>query len=248
MTRLSVLVSLRDDSPTKERTTLWEFIRARFEREMPEAEIVVGTDDGTPFNKCKALNRAAAEATGDVFYITDADSWVAPAMIRQGIELLARHAWVKPWRTKCKLGPEGTAEVLALGEDWDGTLGIMLRKDAESRSNGFPAAPPLLLTRETFFDVGGMDERFGGGWGGEDSALYRALIILRGRAEVMNGECIHLNHPRLGRSGRDRWEGQDSPDANNALLREYVRARTPEQMRELIAARSLVTARGRPGT
>jgi len=232
---ISALVAFRETGDGH-RTRLWDFVRARLAHEMPEVEIVVGTDDGEdPFNKCLALNRAAARATGDIFYILDADTLVPAAQVREAAALLAAGGWSRPWRRKVKLAEGPTAAIIAQDPvEWDGTWDTTVRPE---RVNAFWSAPPLMVTREMFDEAGGMDERYRG-WGGEDSAFARTLWQLgHGLAKRAVGDCMHLWHPRLGTYGADRWPGQDQAFPNSALDKQYSQARSPRAMRELIAAR-----------
>lgn len=241
---ISALVAFRDDSPGQERARLWALVRGKLEREFPEIEIVQASDDGQdPFHKTLALNRAAAQASEAVFYILDSDSWVLPEAVRDGAALIgAGAAWCKPWKLKLKLGPEATENILARGDDWNGTLTSDHRRALENR-NTYQPAPPLLVARHAFEAVGGMDERYRG-WGGEDLALWTALKALYGVPPILQGECIHLHHPRLGRSGFDRWPGQEDSQTNAALHREYRRAaRSEATMRAFLAERVLTPTR-----
>jgi hypothetical protein len=236
--QLSILVAFRDADGT--RTHLWEFIRAKLERELPEAEIIVASDDGEdPFHKTLAINRAARDATGDVLAIWDADTWVLPEKVREAASFVVEHPerWSRPWNTKLKLNEEATAHVLQLGETWDGTIDHKPFGKPENR-NPFWAAPPLLLHRSAFDAVGGMDERFRG-WGGEDVGFAHALNRLVGKPRVFSSICIHLWHLRVERSGADLWPGQDDRTANAELLTRYVKANRPELMRELVSERTV---------
>ena len=230
---ISFLVPFRGDAWRRQ---LWDFIRARLEREHPDAEIVEAGDDGQdPFCKSMAVNRAAARASGDLFWIWDSDCWCPPQNVHTAVQLIqdGRSAWARPWRRKAKLGEAETRRILSLPA-WDGTWD---RRAPRERLNAFWAAPPLVLHREVFEDVGGMDERFRG-WGGEDIAFARSLWKCgHGFAGVVPADCIHLWHPRIGTVGHDLWPGQAVSSVNDRLVQEYDRARTPEQMRELIARR-----------
>lgn len=233
MSRLSVLVAFRDCDGA--RTRLWDYVRGRFAEHLPEAEVVVGTDDGVdPFHKTLALNRAASRATGDVFLLADADTWVASAGVREA-EALVRadpSTWARPWRVKCKLDQDATERVLA-DTAWDGQIPHGAR--FENR-NAYWVAPPLLLHRSLWDEVGGMHTAMRG-WGHEDDVLAYSLRALAGWPQVLPGFAVHLWHPRIGRSGRDLWPGQTSAEENLRIAYAYKRARTPEQMRRLIAAR-----------
>jgi hypothetical protein len=237
--KLSILVAFRDADGT--RTALWNLIRAKLERELPEAEIIVASDDGEdPFHKTLAINRAAREASGDVFAIWDADSWVDPQRVREAVEVVSElPRWCRPWSSKLKLNAEDTARILELGDTWDGQFDRTKGGRPEGRTP-FPFAPPLILTRQAWETVGGMDERFRG-WGHEDSAFAFTLNRLVGQQRSLPGTCIHLCHDRIRRTGDDLWPGQtqEQRQANRTLELSYRRARTPEQMRELIASRPI---------
>jgi hypothetical protein len=222
------------------RTRVWDFIHDRIRRELPDVEIVVGTDDGEdPFHKTLALNRAVAASSGDIIGIWDADTWVPPEQVRIALAGLwiepAR--WWRPWSLKYKFREHPTMQALEAGEAWDGDVsGIGL----EIRPNGFASAPPVMLSRESYALVGGMDERFRG-WGSEDEAFSFACRGVLGPGDTVQGKAVHLWHPRRGRSGRDLWEGQENTYSNSQLMKEYHQARTPKRMRELIE-----TTRGGP--
>lgn len=229
---ISVLVAFRETGDGH-RTRLWEFVRRHLEQEFPEAEIVEASDDGRdPFNKSMAVNTAAARATGDVFYILDSDCYIPADQVRAAAALLDQVGWSRPWKRKLRMYQHTTERVLEQGLGaWDP------RKEKAEHVNAFPFSPPLLLRRETYADVGGMDERYRG-WGGEDTAFARVLWKMGyGLSVSPPGDCWHLWHPRLGVHGRDLWVGQDSLFPNSELDKQYNRARTPEQMRELIAQR-----------
>lgn len=232
----SVLIAWRDTDGS--RTDVWELLQAKFAAELPEAEVIVGTDDGEdPFHKTLALNRAASEATTDVFLLGDADTWVDPERIRQAVAEVRDNPgqWVRPWNVKLKMNTSATHHVIGLGETWDGTIDHRPFGRPEDQKR-YRHAPPFVLHRDAWDAVGGMDERFRG-WGQEDLAICLALERLVGAQRSYAGFALHLWHPRLGRSGNDRWAGQDDQSANIALAHEYRRARTPEAMRELIANR-----------
>lgn len=232
---ISFLVPFRGEG---HRADVWRFVSLRLFREHPDAEIVVCSDDGQdPFGKSQAVNRGAEAARGDVLFIWDADCWAPPEQVEAAAAVVRDdpNTWARPWRRKVKLGQAETARILALGGDWDGTWD---RKAPREAMNAFWASPPLALHRSAFEEVGGMDERFRG-WGGEDIAFARALWKTgHGFAKGIPGDCVHLWHPRGDRVGRDRWPGQEVSTVNDHLVHEYNRARTPEEMRELIARRA----------
>jgi len=232
MTRpISILVPYRAGDVRRE--LLWRLIRARYETFMPQAEIVACDDDGgTPFSRAIALNRAAERASGEVFCLTDSDTWLDPA----NLDVDTSERWWRPWNVKVKLGPSATERILDLGARWDGTITEQDSRTAETR-NTFWAAAPVVVPRAMFEAVGGFDPGFRG-WGAEDEAFGLALRALFGQPRRREGTAIHLYHPRLGRSGADLWEGQASRLENRLRANRYrAVGRSPERMRRLIAER-----------
>jgi hypothetical protein len=235
---VSVLVAFRDTEG--QRGEQWAFVRERLEREYPEAEIVVASDDGQePFHKTLALNRAAREATGDVFVVYDADTIVGIEGLHKSVDAVALHPdrWAQPYRTKIKLLEGPTREILDAGESWDGTVDY--RGRMENRTT-FWAAPPLVVHRQAWETVGGQEERVVG-WGQEDLIFATALNVLVGRPlpKQRLGDAFHLWHPRIGVSGNDLWVGQTQEQhvANIALWGRYRAARSQDEMRALISER-----------
>lgn len=242
----SILVAFREDSRGR-RTPLWELIRAKLAAAFPEAEIVVGTNEDIPFNKARALNSAATQASHEIFVITDTDTWTAPDDIRAAVAMVAsgEAPWVKPWRYKTKLCEADTAAVLQLGAGWDGTIDPAIRRRAEMRTSWW-SSPPCVLPRSAFETVNGLDERFAG-WGQEDDAFGHALECLVGHRRVTAGtaDAIHLFHPRHGKSGHDAWDGGEL-GANRDRGRAYRQAlKKPAVMKKLIEGnRSALVASG----
>lgn len=233
---MSALIAFRDVDGS--RTPLWDVIRAQFEQALPEVELVVATDDGTdPFHKTLALNRAAAKATGEVFIVTDADTWLSADIVREAAQFVAETPtrWSKPWTHKLKLNQEGTDYILDLGKGWNGTIDHRAFGRPEGY-NTFGHSPPLIMHRSAYEAVHGFDERMRG-WGQEDVAFSLSLTRLFGAPKKYRGHAIHLFHPRLGVSGNDKWAGQESALQNRELVGEYRRARTPEAMRLVIEQR-----------
>ena len=72
---LSLIIPFRDDDGTQ-RGEGSRFV-ARWTHFLPDAEILVQSDDGgTPFSKTLAVNRAFARSSGEVIGMLDADVWV----------------------------------------------------------------------------------------------------------------------------------------------------------------------------
>lgn len=236
--KTSILVAFRDTDGT--RTRLWDFVRSYLELTWPEAELICRSDDGEdPFHKTLALNRAAAEATGDVFVLYDADTIVDTDVLRATVDAVRASVaqWGHPYNQKTKLNEAATEHVLAAGPGWKGPLNLRVFGKMEG-STTFNAAPPLVVSRDAWDLVGGLDERFRG-WGQEDQAFAQALAVLCGRPFRKPGQALHLSHARIGVSGNDLWPGQDveGKRRNIELQEQYRQARSPDAMRKLLEER-----------
>ncbi len=232
--RISLLVPFRTDNAERERNWLW--LQRYWQDELPEAEIIVGTDDSTPFCKTHAVNSAFSKATGDIIVMLDADCYISGETIRHAAReirkarLLGRHLWFIPYRRFYRL-----------------TEGASIRLTSSDPANPmtFTDPPPpgdldtpggvsfghwygaliQIMPREAFIAAGGMDERFQG-WGGEDISFMHAIDTLYGRHKTINGPAFHVHHPTI--KGRwmftRQWEGQDAPEANDWLSSKYEEA------------------------
>ena len=58
------------------------------------------------------------------------------------------------------------------------------------------AAMCLMLPREAFFTVGGMDPRFRG-WGGEDVSFMHAVDTLWGKHKTGHNDIMHFWHGKI---------------------------------------------------
>lgn len=176
-----------------ERDRSWEWNRRRLQALFP-AEIVLGAPDvvGDPaiFSRSLALNRAAAEATGSVLLVVDADTTYAPADFFAVVEAARGGAWTLPERY-VRLGSRTSdawmrcAPKTPIPMGWEGDV----EQEYPFANSGVVAIP-----RAAFDAVGGFDERFKG-WGGEDDAMRAALETIW-EPPTRIGIAYHLWHPR----------------------------------------------------
>ena len=104
----------------------------------------------------------------------------------------------------------------------------------------------MIMPREAFIRVRGMDDRMRG-WGGDDLGLVCALDTLRGPHFTLPHDIFHLWHPQIISGDWDpakpnyrvrMWAGQDAPLANDQLAMRYARANgDPENMQAIIEER-----------
>jgi hypothetical protein len=252
---LSVIVPFRDDGEF--RTAAWEWLERFWMHHLPErghdwlsVEIVMGSDDEWPFSKAIAVNNAAQVARGKVLAIMDADCYMDPAVIQTvALNLVesiedGRRDWYIPFNKLYRLSRRASEEVMdrdphadfkdpALGP------GSIDNDGAEGYGHQFGALC-LMMPREAFWEVGGMDPRFRG-WGGEDSSFMKSLDTLWGLHQITDNNAYHLWHDRPGENFETRrWVGQVTTNVNIRLAQRYNRANFDQSMmRQLIRERGL---------
>lgn len=213
---ISLLVPWRASEPI--RTENWNWIRRRWENNYPEAEIVIGNDEGMPFSKTSAVNDAYSRSSGDILVVADADSWVEPHHLNKAIRYAgARDSLVMPWWRAFRL-TEGDSRILLESEPTRMVTNQMKLNMVDPNPSPSTAAMVYVISRKAFEMVGGMDPRFRG-WGSEDVCFALACGTMLGTKYLL-GEVYSLWHPRPRESGARVWE-QDIPRNNRALARRY---------------------------
>lgn len=218
---ISLLVPFRGGNASRERA--WAWLKLYWAKELPEAEIVMGENwESAGYSKCCATNDAASRARGEIFVILDADAYITAEVIRDSARRILRarqhghRLWHVPYRHFFRLNAAATERVLTSSpcdpyrfpeppdpadvENHNGSGG---HKQAH-----FYGALIMIMPREAFFAVGGMDPRFHG-WSGDDHSMLAALDTLWGRHKTLNHQVLHLHHDSIGTTWRDKtWEGQ----------------------------------------
>jgi glycosyl transferase family 7 (putative galactosyltransferase) len=244
---ISLLVPFRvaPDDSQDDRARNWSWLQRYWERELPEAEIVLGHYDGVPFSKTAAVNDAAGRASGEVLVILDADCYLDGQVITDCAERImdaearGRPLWFVPYRHFHRLPPEAT-EILVQSDpthplrfhfpyvvdDGYGAPGV---------AGHHYGALVTIMPAAGFWQVGGMDERFVG-WGGEDIAFMHAVDTLYGRHRTSNNDVFHLYHAGIGSSwDTRRWSGQSAYMPQHRLAMRYSMSRFDQmRMRSLV--------------
>lgn len=236
---ISLIVPFRDDG--EHRAEVWRWLKKYWEWNLPNAEIIIGTDHRTPFSKSAAINKAARKARGKIFIICDADAYMdAGALKACADEVLAAvkardRLWMMPYNCLYRLNRLATLAVLGtdpvepyflphpVPEDWLEDTGP--QNDPNTRTYGHRyGAMIMVMPREAFFLVNGFDARMRG-WGSEDVSMLRALDTLYCQHHVAANDLCHMWHVRPGNDYATRkWVGQGWSPANSRLAQRYYAA------------------------
>lgn len=242
--KISLLIPVSSsNSSVRNRSLKW--LLKYWSHELPDAEVIVGYSTTKVFCKGKALNDAAAKATGKILVIIDADAYIQGSIINQCADIILEnmhnHLWYVPYRHLYRLTRAITESILQSSPA--DPLRLPTRPPQEYIENiGHSSqyghrygAMLMMFPREALTTIGGFDERFKG-WGGEDVALLRALDTLYGKHKTSNNSILHLWHPIIGDTYKTRmWKGQETPSPNMPLANQYHRAtRQPTKMRQLV--------------
>jgi hypothetical protein len=229
-----ILVPRRADHG--ERDAIWEWVR-RWWDVWTGLPVIEGWDEGeAPFNRSRALNRAAGAAGGWlVAVVIDADVIVAPGLVERAItRACATGAPVQAYTDRFHLGPVGTTMILGREplsvnlrfppHHWVGPDHLRVHDSCSGA---------LVVTRTLWDKVGGFDERFVG-WGFEDQGARLAFETLSGHTLVRTiGALYHLHHT----VDPGHYPASPTVSANRARAERYLAARgDPGRMREVLAS------------
>lgn len=219
------------DGGDRDAIFMWMYDRHRLL--FPEAEICLGTNIDSDFNRGKARNRAFESISNDILVIVDADTTYAdPEAIFKAVEMVDRdyNTWVIPYGENryYNLSRGRSQEILLMHPK---TL-IPEPRNPEMWEHKITSwAGLLVMHRKAFEAVGGYDERFIG-WGFEDNAFALALDAIVSPHRRIDASCLHLWHPR-----DETIDGFQQPNIehNRTLFGRYQRAaKDPSKMKRLI--------------
>jgi N-terminal domain of galactosyltransferase/Glycosyl transferase family 2 len=249
--QISLLVPFRDNG--EGRGAAWSWLQQFWRDHLHSAEIVMGNSVGLPFNKAVAVNDAARRARGRIFMVLDADAYMDPTVIQDCADQIdaavraKKHLWFMPYDKLYRLNTDATTNLIksnpALSYKVSSPPPPAWLEANPDPSGGHSCiyghqygAMAMVMPRQAFTTVNGMDPRFRWGWGSEDASFLKALDALYGQHEVARADILHLWHTRPGTNWETRkWVGQNFAPGNSRLAQRYQRAAgEPGWMRALV--------------
>jgi len=183
--------------------------------------IYIPAKEGEPFNKSQAMNSGAREARHPVLLLHDADAWVSDDYLSVSLEKMDREGWeaIRPLRFLFLLDEIQSRECLQTGRIGEGWTLPKVQQNNPGLS--------CFVRRDTYFELGGHDERFTG-WGYEDVEF---LDRLRTRRWYPGGflPAIHLWHEPSPAKRRP----QDAFERLQQILNEPVNQRIERARRQI---------------
>ncbi|WP_082252863.1 glycosyltransferase [Bacillus sp. FJAT-27251] len=223
---VSILIPYKPDNGIRDINLNW--IKNFYEKIFPNVEICVGFSNDELFNRSKAINLAAQQATREIFVIADGDIFCDPEVIKDSIKhIMEMNAtWVIPFRNIIRISEENSRSLVNKEPTWplEVTDFEIIHTPEVNYLGGLN-----IITRNHFMAVGGFDERFLG-WGGEDDAFSCAVNTLCGHYKRLTHSIYHLWHPVVGYENNPNGE-------NNLNIRElyYEANNNKVQMKQVIS-------------
>lgn len=168
-----------------------------------------------PFNVCKARNKAVRQTDADNIIVADADTIPDIGAVYRAIETLQPGRVVWPF-TKYRHIPADTVTEPDLHNvrpirEYAGSVGGL-----------------FICQRETFWDFGGMDERFHPVWGYDDTAFH---LVVKTLGDVQRIPAYVYSFDQGGdhrdmsndNPNKDRFRLYSLCDGKPALMRELIR-------------------------
>lgn len=165
-----------------------------------------------PFNVCEARNNAVRKIRTDIVIAADADTLPDLGAIFRALDVLRPGEVIWPYQTYRHIPPDWVRE------------SDLLAAPADRVYHNSVAA--LFIThRDTYWKLGGMDERFTG-WGYDDNAFHAVALTLAA-VRRLPGTVFSFNH------AADRDTTDANPNKHRAELYRFATGK-PSVMAQLI--------------
>lgn len=207
------------------RDELWEFCRRWWTERFPDWPIIEADVPGV-FNRGAAINEAVRQAGDvDVLLIVDGDVVAEPEQVQAAVDRAAETSRLTFAFTRYKALERTMTDKVLAGYSGSWERGGRFTMDNHQSSI-------IAITRETYEDLDGFDERCEG-WGQDDLIFAQCARIRHGGCERIAGTVWHLWHP----VSPHRAKGDPHQRAADALARRYLAATTSAEISKLVLDR-----------
>jgi glycosyltransferase involved in cell wall biosynthesis len=188
----------------------------RFKRDAPLHNMKIIKNDIDVSNRSRSRNIACQEASGDFFLFIDDDIVLPDKYILSKIRQFAREGAFATGAARYWTYIHWKKELFVQKieqEDWPMESQYYFLPHGIKRETGYRdlfeysfIANFGLVDRNSFFNVGGFDERIFDGWGREDVDLMLRLYLNKTKFQLLFDDIwiIHLNHPLSESDARQR--------------------------------------------
>jgi len=215
--------------PTPTRLKPFFAVRKWYQTNLPDIEIFYSDRPGDKWNAAACRNdgvKRAQEAHCDVIIINDADTLPEIEPLLEAIEQCKNDGLIHSPYNRCKYID------MEMSELYDSGANIKLIKYTQYN---IATGGVWVCTPETWWSIGGMDEKFQQ-WGPEDAAFDIAHRIIKGVPLVQHQGYIYC----LGHVHQVNDEGfTSSHQFNTKLYGLYLSATTPERIKWLINSKDI---------
>ena len=217
----TVLVIPWKSTPSRERPL--QAVLEWYKTNLPDIEIVFANASEDIWLPSASRNigvKRAQEACADVVIINDADTIPEIESLLEAIENCQKDKLIHlPYRY-CKYYTMGESE-----KYYDGTDINLLKRSLHDSNGGV-----WVFTPETWWSVGGMDEKFQQ-WGKEDTALEIAHTVIKNTKFIRHDGFIYC----FGHVKQIQDNGYEQSNIKNTdLYKKYLNTYTAEEMLELV--------------
>jgi mannosyltransferase OCH1-like enzyme len=208
---ISFIIPYKPDNGPRDK--IFNFVYNKYKKDFPNSEFILGEDTSGEEHFCKshAVNDGVAKSKGEIIIITDGDLIVDKKVIEKGIAGLRTSPFILPFGYCANLTAKISEEIVngqKFTEPQMRQNNYVVRniRVGESQWGDKLAGLIQIITKDLFYQIGGMDERFKG-WGYEDTVFCWRIMKEIGDYDILPNDWIyHLHHEQNNPFNESNYE------------------------------------------